>query len=198
MPMNTLIQTVPNLNGAMACFKRISSFLSSDVRRDHRLPLDTPDFISDSTGSLTTSVGLNTLRPASIMDAPMIDAQGVSFSWSTDADPVIRDVSFNIQRGHLCFLIGPIGCGKSTLLKGLLGETPSSEGFIYSSARGIAFVDQTPWVRSGTIKQNILGVSVFDESWYKQVVHSCALTADIALLPRGHGKFFLHLSIDLF
>lgn len=72
----------------------------------------------------------------------MISAQDASFSWSVDAESVVRNLTFEVQRGQLCFLIGPVGCGKSTLLKGLLGETPSSEGFIYSNASDIAFADQ--------------------------------------------------------
>jgi ABC-type bacteriocin/lantibiotic exporter with double-glycine peptidase domain len=74
------------------------------------------------------------------------------------------------------------------LLKGLLGETPSSQGFVYSSFPSTAYVDQTPWIQNGTIQQNILGVSTFDEPWYRQVVRACALEHDIALMPKGHGK----------
>jgi ATP-binding cassette subfamily C (CFTR/MRP) protein 1 len=68
------------------------------------------------------------------------------------------------------------------LLKGLLGETPSSQGFVYSN------FPSTAYVQNGTIQQNILGVSTFDEPWYQQVVRACALEHDIALMPNGHGK----------
>jgi ATP-binding cassette subfamily C (CFTR/MRP) protein 1 len=74
------------------------------------------------------------------------------------------------------------------LLKGLLGETPSSQGFVYSSFPSTAYVDQTPWIQNGTIQQNILGISTFDEPWYRQVVRACALEHDIALMPKGDGK----------
>jgi len=74
------------------------------------------------------------------------------------------------------------------LLKGLLGETPSSQGFVYSSFPSTAYADQTPWIQNGTIKQNILGISTFDEPWYQQVIRACALEHDIALMPKGHGK----------
>lgn len=73
------------------------------------------------------------------------------------------------------------------MLKGLLGETPSSEGFIYTDTTEIAFVDQPPWIRNGTVQQNILGISLFEEAWYNQVVSACALLGDIAILPKGHA-----------
>jgi len=73
-------------------------------------------------------------------------------------------------------------------LKGLLGETPSSQGFVYSDSPTTAFVDQTPWVQNGTFQDNILGISSFDEPWYSKVVHACSLDVDIANLPRGHGS----------
>lgn len=73
------------------------------------------------------------------------------------------------------------------MLKGLLGETPSSKGFVYSSFPTTAFVDQTPWIQNGSIQDNILGVSTFEEPWYTEVVRACALEADILNFPRGDG-----------
>ena len=105
----------------------------------------------------------------------MIVAQNASFSWVAGSGPIVRDVSFTLRRNQFCFIIGPVGSGKSTLLKGLLGETPSSQGFVYSSFPTTAYVDQTPWIQNGTIQQNILGVSTYDEPWYRQVVRAlCA------------------------
>lgn len=145
--MNTFISTLPELMAAMACFKRIGSYLRSDVRRDHRLPLLSHN---DSTAGLVfeesnSGLEMNIIKgsdSSAKRGKAMISAQDASFSWSAGADSVVRNLTFEIQRGQLCFLIGPVGCGKSTLLKGLLGETPSSEGFVYSNASGIAFVDQ--------------------------------------------------------
>jgi ATP-binding cassette subfamily C (CFTR/MRP) protein 1 len=96
-------------------------------------------------------------------------------------------LTFNVRRTQLYFIIGPVGSGKSTLLKGLLGETPSSQGFVCSNSPETGFLAQTPWIRNGTIKQNILGISAFDEPWYKQVVHACGLESGIAILLKEHG-----------
>jgi cell division transport system ATP-binding protein len=38
----------------------------------------------------------------------------------------VRDISLNIEKGDLCFIVGPSGAGKTTLLKLMFGmETPS-------------------------------------------------------------------------
>ena len=99
------------------------------------------------------------------------------------------DNTFTINRKQFCFIIGPVGSGKSTLLKGLLGETPSSKGFVYTRFNTVGYVDQTPWIQNATIKENILGVSTFDDDWFRQVIYICALEHDIANMSRGDGEW---------
>lgn len=188
--MNELVSSIPLLNAAIASFTRIESFLKSDARKDHRLPLTNPHAHDDSS-SVSPENGDIELKPlqssVSKFSSSLILAQNATFAWSDGGKPAIRDLNFDLKRHQICFIIGPVGCGKSTLLKGLLGETPSSQGFVYSNSPDTAFVDQTSWVRNGTIQQNILGISAFEEPWYSQVVHACGLESDIAILPRGHG-----------
>lgn len=191
--MNTMIRTIPMLNASMACFVRIQTFLNSDARQDHRLLLN-PSSDSNQAQPLSEAnqgVELEEMTPK-ISRAPsnstLLDVQNASFAWTAGGEPVVCDVTFNLPRHQFCFIIGPVGSGKSTLLKGLLGETPSSKGFVYSSFPTTAYVDQTPWIQNGTIQQNILGISTFDEPWYRQVVRACALEQDISIMPKGHGR----------
>ncbi len=182
-PMNIFVQAVPNFNAAMACFARISSFLNSDIRRDHRLPLRVQNETSSNASDSARDVGteMTNLRPnvsQAKASSAMITAQSVSFAWNEESGPVVQDLTFSIQRGHLCFLIGPVGSGKTTMLKGLLGETPSSEGFIYSDTSEIAFVDQSPWIRNGTVR------------WFSISYASEILYANIILDPRKHPGHF--------
>lgn len=193
-PMNTMIRTIPMLNASMACFARVQTFLNSDARQDHRLPLKSSADIYEVPTSSETSEGVELREmtpkirktPSSI---PLLDVQHASFAWTAGGEPVVRDVSFTLPWHQFCFIIGPVGSGKSTLLKGLLGETPSSQGFVYNSSPTIAFVDQTPWIQNGTIQQNILGISTFDDPWYRQVVRACALEDDISNMPKGHSEY---------
>ncbi|KAF7960469.1 hypothetical protein EAE96_000149 [Botrytis aclada] len=182
-PMNTLVRTIPQINSAVACFERIQTFMLSDARTDHRLPLGGSQS-SDNTSDSSQGIELKDMS-AVLNPSAMIIAQNTSFAWSQDALPVINDFSYTLKCSQSLFIIGPVGCGKSTLLKGLLGETPSSKGFIYAKTARTAYVEQSPWIQNGTIQDNILGPSIFDSPWYDQVVRACALEHDIAVLPNG-------------
>ena len=47
-PMHIMISTIPMLNASMACFVRIQTFLNSDARKDHRLPLSPSSGLNES------------------------------------------------------------------------------------------------------------------------------------------------------
>lgn len=189
--MNTLIQAIPQMNSAMACLHRTQLFLGSDARKDHRLCLgnQSPGHRSGPNSSEGFELEDIPVLSGSENSKAMITVQDASFSWTLDNSPEVSDLTFAIPQGQLSFVIGPVGSGKSTLLKGLLGETPSSQGFVYTKHRTAAFVDQTPWIRNGTVEQNILGTSNFDEEWYRKVVYVCALDHDISIMPKGSGLY---------
>lgn len=135
---------IPLLNAALASFTRIESFLKSDARKDHRLPLIDPAGQISSIPQGNGDIELQSLKsPTAESSSILLVAQNASFAWSEGGVPAIRDLNLVLKRHQLCFVIGPVGCGKSTLLKGLLGETPSSQGFVYSNSPDTAFVDQT-------------------------------------------------------
>ncbi|KAJ1664663.1 ATP-binding cassette glutathione S-conjugate transporter ycf1 [Coemansia sp. RSA 1646] len=43
----------------------------------------------------------------------------------------------------------------------------------------MALVEQTPWIMSGTLRDNILFGREYDEDYYNKVIYACALTEDI-------------------
>jgi ABC-type bacteriocin/lantibiotic exporter with double-glycine peptidase domain len=199
--MNTLVRTIPSLNAALACLDRIENFLKSDARQDHRLPLfGTSEPEPRASPQFIEGIELEPLGPVSYADAnsTIIATQNASFAWTANGPPTVSNLNFNIQRHQLCFIIGPVGSGKSTLLKGLLGETPSTQGFVYSASPETAFVDQSPWVRNRTIQENILGISTFQESWYNKVIHCCGLQSDILSMPKGHSESGVSLASEKF
>lgn len=56
----------------------------------------------------------------------MIDVEGLTFSYSEELEPVLKDVSFHVKQGEWLSIIGHNGSGKSTtvrLLDGLLEPT---------------------------------------------------------------------------
>lgn len=88
-------------------------------------------------------------------------------------------------RGSFTAITGPIGCGKSTLLKGLLTEDIFAKEASQASSDGIAYCSQTPWIHDGSIRDNIIGESGLDSTWYKDVVRSCELEFDLSRMPEG-------------
>ncbi|KAJ5642139.1 hypothetical protein N7490_006139 [Penicillium lividum] len=188
-PLNALIRAIPYMSTSLASLKRIQTFLESDARRDHRITLDERMKHRSNEDSLSDGIELQDMTPGLKYsdDKPdVIVVRDASFSWSEDSTFCIKEINLNIQKGQLCIIIGPTGCGKSTLLKGMLGETPSTKGFIYTSHPQTGFVDQTPWIRNTSFRDNILGTSIYNQEWYDEVVRACALDQDIAMLPNGH------------
>ncbi|MBD7969076.1 ABC transporter ATP-binding protein [Paenibacillus sp. Sa2BVA9] len=50
-------------------------------------------------------------------------------------DPILKSVSFEIERGKFYTLLGPSGCGKTTILRLIAGFTEPSEGNIYFNGK---------------------------------------------------------------
>jgi phospholipid/cholesterol/gamma-HCH transport system ATP-binding protein len=60
-------------------------------------------------------------------DTPVVQFEDVTITF--DVKPVLKDISFSVDRGQTLIILGPAGCGKSVLLKlanGLLGPDSGS------------------------------------------------------------------------
>lgn len=47
-----------------------------------------------------------------------------------DQQPVLNDISFDVDKGEICCLLGPSGCGKTTALRAIAGLQPITNGTI--------------------------------------------------------------------
>ena len=65
----------------------------------------------------------------------MIEVQNLSFSYGER--PVLRDVSFALDRGTLLSVLGPNGVGKSTLFRCILGLLKGYTGSITVDGRSV-------------------------------------------------------------
>jgi ATP-binding cassette subfamily C (CFTR/MRP) protein 1 len=107
------------------------------------------------------------------------------FGWTSNTQPVLKNVNLSIPRGKLTLVVGPVGCGKSTLLKAILGEVPHAAGTLTVTSDSVAYCDQTPWIVNSTFKENIVMFSEPDEQFYSTVLASCALRDDLTQLSDG-------------
>jgi len=114
-------------------------------------------------------------------DFPVLEVRSASFSWP-EGSRVLTDVSFQLHRGELLVICGPVGCGKSALLQALLGDLEVDKGS-WAFGGSVAYAPQTPWIVAGTLRSNVLlGENPYDAGWYDEVLSACCLKEDIAQL----------------
>ena len=61
---------------------------------------------------------------------PRLIAKNLTYSYSSQVQPALREVSFSLEPGTLAALVGPNGAGKSTLLSLLQGSSCPDKGEI--------------------------------------------------------------------
>jgi ABC-type transport system involved in cytochrome bd biosynthesis fused ATPase/permease subunit len=124
----------------------------------------------------------------------------------------LSDISLNIKKGEFIWVIGEVGSGKSSLLSAILGdmiylsdETIQQYGDSVLDEKlrlqinkvcedntakiklggTISYVQQMPWIRNCTIRENILFNLPMDEARYNRTIEICQLASDLEMLPGG-------------
>ncbi|KAK1286000.1 ABC transporter C family member 8 [Acorus calamus] len=109
-----------------------------------------------------------------------------NFSWDTteETNITLKNIDLEIQRGQKIAVCGAVGAGKTSLLHAMLGEIQKISGSveIYGS---IAYVSQTSWIQSGTIRDNILYGKPMEKVRYERAIKACALDKDIENFSHG-------------
>ncbi|KAI1764440.1 abc transporter [Hypoxylon sp. FL1150] len=108
--------------------------------------------------------------------------QNATFSLTSSSSFRLQDISVSFREKALNVITGHTGSGKTSLLLSLLGETTLESGKA-SCPSDVAYVSQTAWLQSSSIRDNILFYSPYDECRYKQIIYACDLAEDIARLP---------------
>ena len=70
----------------------------------------------------------------------VLSLQNISFSY--DKTPVLRDISYEFEKGKMYCIIGKSGAGKTTLLSLLSGLAKPSSGDIFYEGKSIAKIDK--------------------------------------------------------
>ncbi len=131
----------------------------------------------------------------------MVQIDHADFLWQEDSAPTLKDIVFSIERGELVCIVGQVGSGKTSLLNALMGEmirdASSGKDPIAIHSRSLAYCSQKPWIVSGSIQDNVLFGSEFDEDWYNIVIAACCLEDDITSLPHGDHTMIGERGINL-
>lgn len=100
-----------------------------------------------------------------ITDKPIF-VSNVSFAYD-EAEPVLRDVTFEARPGEMVAFVGPSGSGKTTLFALMeryyepsageirVGDTPIQEMSLFSWRTQIGYVSQENAMMAGTIRDNL-------------------------------------------
>ncbi|XP_006972048.1 ATP-binding cassette sub-family C member 3 [Peromyscus maniculatus bairdii] len=160
IPLNMLPQLISGLTQASVSLKRIQDFLNQDE-------LD-PQCVERKT----------------IAPGQAITIQNGTFTWAQDLPPTLHSLNIQIPKGALVAVVGPVGCGKSSLVSALLGEMEKLEGTV--SVKGsVAYVPQQAWIQNCTLQENVLFGQPMKPKRYQQALETCALLADLDVLPGG-------------
>ncbi|KAJ4954047.1 hypothetical protein NE237_030879 [Protea cynaroides] len=108
-----------------------------------------------------------------------------AFTWDPyTTATTLRRLDFEVRRGEKVAVCGPVGAGKSSLLHAILGEIPKISGTV-DIFGSVAYVSQTSWIQSGTIRGNILFGKPMDKTRYNNTIKACALDKDIESFDHG-------------
>ncbi|KAI9335963.1 P-loop containing nucleoside triphosphate hydrolase protein [Obelidium mucronatum] len=99
---------------------------------------------------------------------------------------ILHDINLTIKRGESVAIVGAVGSGKSSLLNAILGEMDAFEKTqIAVRSRKIAFCTQTPFILSGTVRDNVTFGLPFDVSRFNRVMTACAMDRDLEIFQDG-------------
>jgi len=123
---------------------------------------------------------------------------GVAFTYPGKDEPVLRDISFRVQRGEAVALVGPSGSGKSTLMDLLLRLYEPEQGRITLDGYDlrevdarwlrtqIAVVTQEVQLRNGSLADNLrLGRPEATDAELLAAIHDSGLQDFYDSLPNG-------------
>lgn len=124
-----------------------------------------------------------------------LDFSRVSFTYPNTAEPALKDVSFSIQPGDLCGIVGLSGSGKSTLVNAITGLLfPSSGEFSVDGQQitlnncrrwlgKIGYVTQSPYLLDASVAENI-ALSRWGEDVDRERVLACCEMASLDFIPQ--------------
>ncbi|KAL0225644.1 hypothetical protein P9112_012968 [Eukaryota sp. TZLM1-RC] len=156
------------------------------------------------------------LHSTKVNDIPLHNSTFLSippnaqFKWGSGSGDFTLDMNgfgVEIKERELIIVQGVIASGKSTLLSSVFGDPVQVQGLPLTRGSAL-YVSETPWIRSATIRDNIILFNQFDPNVYSIVIHACSLSSilqfkdqDLTIIGnKGHnlsgGENFASLDHD--
>lgn len=146
--------------------------------------------VADPTEKCHTASNVSEASPDNVQERAntkdyVIELRNASIKAHGADESTLCSVDVSIERNELVMVTGPTGSGKSTLLRAILGDAELTEGSLYVEPGNAAYCDQTVWLCNGTVRDNIVADSSWDEPWYNTVLDACLLRGDLRQLSNG-------------
>lgn len=176
-PLRNLGRLIVQTSSGLVSYGRVM-----DIIREEREPLSQGDHLPEKA------------------PAGKISFQNVSFEYESN-EPILHDISFDVQPGQIVALLGSTGSGKTTLVNLLPRFYEYTSGKIYLDGvelnryprtylrRHIGIVEQEPFLFSRTIRENIsygVGHEVTNEE-IESAARSAAIHEVILSFPEGYN-----------
>ncbi|KAL5760091.1 hypothetical protein ACOSQ2_018929 [Xanthoceras sorbifolium] len=119
-----------------------------------------------------------------------VDIEVGEYAWETSDEKLKNSTikiteRMKIMKGYKVAICGPVGSGKSSLLCSILGEIPRIAGAGIKVHGTKAYVPQSAWIQTGTIRENVIFGKDMNKAFYEDVLDGCALNHDIELWVDG-------------
>lgn len=69
----------------------------------------------------------------------------------------LKEINFNLTKGKLMAIVGPVGSGKSSLISALIGEMQCMKGEVNIDG-SVAYVAQQAWIQNAKLKVNFIHI----------------------------------------
>ncbi|XP_064965478.1 ABC transporter C family member 3-like isoform X2 [Musa acuminata AAA Group] len=126
-----------------------------------------------------------------------IEVSNGNFMWDPSSKtPTLKDLNFQVLKGTRVAVCGTVGSGKSSLLSCILGEVTRISGTVKLCGT-TAYVSQSPWIQSGSIRDNIIFGKEMDIDKYDRVLEACSLKKDLEIMPNGDQTVIGERGINL-
>lgn len=179
-PFNDITGVITELQNAIACAGRLLEVIDAEKESDAKGQLP-----SNVKGDFTVS--------------------DVAFSYDKNKE-LIKNLSFELKSGQRLAVVGPTGCGKTTLINLLMHFYDIDSGSIKvdsvdintisrkSLRQNVGMVLQDTWLKSGTIKENIVfgNENVTDE----QVIEAAKKSHAHSFIKKLHNGYDTFIGED--